>query len=457
MRAIRLDSVLLVTASMAVVPACTAKGCGFQDASAPAESAVVSTERAAQPIAWQEPVTVASGQAFAGPWRMNESEFHYVDDPSLALHGDGSPALVWVDNQRKDVLFQSFDATGRPLASPVNVSRTPEVFSWLPRVVTAGQDEVFVLWQEIVFSGGSHGGEIFFARSGDGGKSFSEPINLSNTMAGCGKGRLTEKQWDNGSLDLIRGPAGELFVAWTEYEGPLRFSRSTDGGRTFSAPLQVGGSTAQPARGPTLAIGAEGPLYLAWAVGEDPEGDIQLTVSNDRGQTFSPPEVVLDTARHSDAPKLAVDGKGGLHLVYHERSNGLVGPSHIQYARRTPDKARFEEARTISGPSSQSASFPALGLDRAGNVYVAWEHHPRAGERASGLGWAMSPDNGGTFFSPTLVPGTDQAIGTNGSRQGKLMRKLDVNANGHIGVVNSRFQAGVGSVVRLVRGRVATE
>jgi hypothetical protein len=34
---------------------------------------------------------------------------------------------------------------------------------------------VYVLWQEIVFSGGSHGGEIFFARSRDGGQTWSAP------------------------------------------------------------------------------------------------------------------------------------------------------------------------------------------------------------------------------------------------------------------------------------------
>ncbi len=63
--------------------------------------------------------------------------------------------------------------------APVNISRSPRVISWLPRLAVSPTelDEVFILWQEIVFSGGSHGGEIFFARSFDGGASFSEPLN----------------------------------------------------------------------------------------------------------------------------------------------------------------------------------------------------------------------------------------------------------------------------------------
>jgi hypothetical protein len=61
----------------------------------------------------------------------------------------------------------------------------------------------------------------FLRRSVDDGKSFSEPLNLSNSMAGDGKGRLTRKHWDNGSLDLAIGPEGNLYAAWTEYEGRL--------------------------------------------------------------------------------------------------------------------------------------------------------------------------------------------------------------------------------------------
>src|SRR5687767_10422848 len=46
-------------------------------------------------LAWQEPLEVASGRAHAGPWRMNESAFLYVDDASVAVRDDGAIAVVW--------------------------------------------------------------------------------------------------------------------------------------------------------------------------------------------------------------------------------------------------------------------------------------------------------------------------------------------------------------------------
>ena len=62
-------------------------------------------------------------------------------------------------------------------------------------------------------------------------------------------------------------------------------------------------------------------------------------------------------------------------------------------------------------------------------------------------------DRGGSFDSPSMVPGTtDEPPGFNGSIQGMLMRKLALNEQGQIGVVNSNFRPGDRSRVRLIEG-----
>jgi len=142
--------------------------------------------------------------------------------------------------------------TGGLFASmPFMVGASPGITWSEPRIGIDG-DHVYVLWQEIVFSGGSHGGEAFFARSTDGGESFSEPVNLSETADGVGKGRLTENHWHNGSHDLIIGPDGTVHVVWTAFEGALHYTRSEDGGETFAEPTRVAGDGELPARGPSL-------------------------------------------------------------------------------------------------------------------------------------------------------------------------------------------------------------
>ena len=391
-------------------------------------------------LVWHGSADIAVGRAERGPWQMNESRYDYVDDPTVAVDERGGIAVAWVDQARKDVLFQRFSAEGRKLGQSVNVSRTPGVFSWLPRVAVDPERRVFVLWQEIIFSGGSHGGDILFARSEDGGKMFSRPLNLSNSTAGDGKGRINKDIWHNGSLDLAIGADGALYVAWTEYEGALWLRRSTDGGKTFSNPSRI--NDTKPARGPSLAV-SNGTLYLAWTVGDDEAADIRVAKSTDGGASFGEPVIVERSKGYSDAPKLAVDARGTLHLVYAEGKR-------ILYSRSSDGAGSFERPRDISG---RDAGFPALSVDGKGNLYVLWERFADHARIPRGLALAVSNDGGKTFTAPVLVPASADA-GWNGSSQGLLMRKLAVNRHGALAIVNSSFKDKERSRVWLIRGQL---
>jgi hypothetical protein len=415
------------------------------------------------PVDWTERIEVASGDAYEGPWQMNKSRFHYVDDPTVALDGAGAVGVAWADQLRKHVLFQAYSPDGRPrFPKPTNVSQNAGVFSWHPRMLIASDDpsRVFVLWQEIVFSGGSHGGEIFFARSTDGGRSFERALNLSRSRAGDGKGRVTDRLWHNGSLDLTQARDGTLYAAWTEYEGSLWLSRSTDGGRSFSKPLRVVGTDhAGPARGPSLAAGAGDTVYVAWSVGDDPAANIVVARSDDAGRSFGPPAVAFQSPGHADAPKLALGGGGTVHLVYGESPTGLAGRYQILYTRSTDGGRRFDEPQAISDPMPpgfQSAGFPSLALDGDERLFVLWELFPHPATRPRGLGFTVSGRSGRVFAAPSVVPGSaDPALGHNGGRQGLLLKKLAVHPGGAVVVVNSTFQKGEASHIRLFRGQRA--
>jgi hypothetical protein len=411
-------------------------------------------------VDWQSPLEVARGAGERGAWRQNESRYDFVDDPTVAWSRRGELALAWVDQRRKEVLLQRYAADGGALqATPVDVSRQPDTFSWLPRLAWAPDDDnrLHVLWQEIVFSGGSHGGEILFAVSGDGGRSFAPPLNLSRSRAGDGKGRLDRSTWHNGSLDLAAAPGGKVFAAWTEYDGRLWLARSGDGGRTFSTPLLVAGEPpAAPARAPALAVGADDAVVLAWATGDDGAGDIRVARSSDGGSSFGAHTPAAVTPGYSDAPKIAFDTRGALHLVHAEGRGGPHGPSAIRHLRSTDGGRSFGPATEISTPlppGCSGAAFPALGIDGRGRVVVAWELL-RGSDRASPYGLAMAVSVDGMRFSPPrrIPDSADPGGGFNGSTQGLLMNKLAVRADGTIAVANSAVKIGSHSRVWLLRG-----
>src|SRR5262245_398100 len=404
-------------------------------------AALAAWAQAAEPLSWRGATEITAGRGERGPWRMNESRFDYVDDPSVAVDERGDSLVVWVDQALKDVLFQQVSAAGVKRGEPVNVSRSPATFSWLPRIALSPREPgaVFVLWQEIIFSGGSHGGDILFARSGDGGRTFSAPLNLSDSIAGDGKGRINKDLWHNGSLDLV-AEGSSLYAAWTEYEGALWLRRSGDGGKSFNEKLRI--PDAKPARAPSLAAQRNN-VYLAWTVGDDDSADIRVATSKNAGTTFRAPVIVERSKGYSDAPKLALDERGVLHLVYSENSR-------ILYSRSTDGGASFERPRDISGPG---AGFPSLSADANGNLYVLWERFERRLPRPRGLQLAVSRDGGRTFAGGE-VPESAGA-GWNGSLQGMLMRKLAVNRGGGVAIVNSTLKENDGSRAWLMRGRLA--
>ena len=408
-------------------------------------SLLAQAEPGSAAIQWLAAAEIASGGGTKGAWRQNDSAYDYVDDGSAAFLPDGALAVAWVDQRRKDVFLTVLDPAGSPRGAAVAVSRNPASFSWFPRVVSPGPDTLYLLWQEIIFSGGAHGGDILFARSDDGGSSFSQPRNLSASRGGDGKGRLDRTTWSNGSLDIAAGLDGSVLAAWTEYDGMLWLARSRDGGRSFTPPRHIAGDARRPARGPALAVGHAGRLYLAWTVGEDLDADIRVSQSNDGGASFAPPVRVGAAGARADAPQIATDRDGGLHLVYLEQAG--TQPGVVRYAYASGPELRFGTARSLS-TGAEGASAAYLAVDGQGGVHAVWEPASR-----TGLWYAAAAGTG--FSSPVLVPHSVAGEGgRNGSQQGILGRKLAVGADGTIAVVNSSLAPGRGSRVWVMRGQV---
>lgn len=417
-----------------------------------------SADRAEGPIQWKAPRPVASGAGVRGPWRMNESDWDFVDDPTVAVGRDGSTWVTWTNHADQDLRLQRFGPEGRAhFDRPTDVSQTPETFSWLPRMVVSDDDPetLYVLWQEIIFSGGTHGGDILFARSTDGGHTFRRPQNLSQSPAGDGKGRLTARHWHNGSLDLTLGPSGTIYAAWTEYEGRLWVARSTNRGRTFSTPVHVTGSHSRPARGPALAVDASGRTHLAWTLGDTPTADIQYAYSADTSLAFTVPRTIDETTGYSDAPKIAADPDGTIHVAYGERPATADAAPHVRYTQRSGD-AEFAPPRVLSrrhADTFRGAQFPYLRVPSPETVIIAWELVSAGQRRPNALGYTTSRDGGATFTRPTVLPGTDTTNGINGSQQGFLMEKLAVHREGSLAVVNSTFRRNEGSHIWLYTGQ----
>ncbi len=232
------------------------------------------------------------GKTFASPVNLSNNAGFSIS-PSVAASGN-SVVVAWHDEtpgNSEIFLSRSTDA-GKTFTPPVNLSNNAGFsFSAFPSVAVLG-DSVFVAWHDQ--TPGNF--EIFLARSTDGGKTFTPPVNLSNN-AGF-------------SLDPSVAVLGDsVFVAWmdeTPGNSEIFLARSTDGGATFSPPVNFS-NNAGLSGGVSVAVLGDS-VVVAWMDTTQGNWEIFLVRSTDGGATFTPPVNLSSNAGFSANPSVAVSG-----------------------------------------------------------------------------------------------------------------------------------------------------
>ena len=149
--------------------------------------------------------------------------------------------------------------------------------------------------------------------------------------------------------------AGEvLHAVWTQ--GSSLYHAYLSGGN-WSAPRRVAvGSQA------ALATAPDGVVHCLFSA--QMLGNVEIYHASWNGAKWTLPEVVSRTSGVSNSPALAVGGDGSLHAAWADTTPGY---STIYYGRRVG-------AGWTNGPiPNGSGSNPAIAIDPAGQIYLAWQ------------------------------------------------------------------------------------
>lgn len=201
-----------------------------------------------------------------------------------------------------------------------------------------------------------------------------------------------------------------------KWKGNIRFARSVDGGRTF-APAQTLNSDGdgKPAGHAfqSLAVDRQGRLYVTWIDERDKQqesrgAEIWLTVSADRGRRFAPNRRILSDVCECCRTNLQADAAGRLYLSY--RTVPREGPMYrdIIVARSTDGGQTFTPtvvSRDNWEINGCPVAGPSLSVNDDGKITVVWF---MGGAGKPGLYYATSNDSAVTFAARQWLPGQER-------------------------------------------------
>ncbi len=259
---------------------------------------------------------------------------------------------------------------------------------------------VYTAWTNL--DGGDNETQICISYSEDGGLTYSNSVEISSEVnAGS----------HNQGVNIQTGPNGEVYVVWaiydnwlsTGYEQAIGFTKSLDGGKTWSEAERIiddiRGIRAEPPTAhrvnsfPSMAADINsGNIYVVWAnygVPGNNSGNsigVFMLKSTDNGETWSEPIQVSQAPLVSDnasyLPWISCDpSSGSLSVIYYDTRNTSGNDVETWVAISLDEGETWEDFR-VSDVSFTTKAVPGLAAEYMGDylgitsfnstVYPVW-------------------------------------------------------------------------------------
>ncbi len=328
--------------------------------------------------------------------------------------GDPGGSRVWIgwNDLRAGVAHTYFNRsvdTGATFVDTMQLD-TAGGATFAPRVILSNTDDLVAVWPD--FRGGTSYREIYSRFSTDYGVTLaaaSVKVNSSGTSA----------TRDSYNVEIAASGAN-VYATWEGFVSDrsrhIFFARSTNGGSTWAAPIQLSTPATATFVAATPRIAAAGAnVYVVWRDNRSGSLDIELRRSTDSGATFVAGETRIDTgttagSSSSFAPDVATEGTNVYVAWVDDRA---AGSFDIWLNRSTNSGASW-----LAGAVSLDADAfahdsiePHVVAPAAGAVLVSWLDY-RAGFPDPLV--TRSTTSGASFGGPVRLD-TSTAVGASGS------------------------------------------
>jgi hypothetical protein len=310
--------------------------------------------------------------------------------PDVTVAPDGNVNMVYGLGDK--ALFVRSADDGRSFSEPVAVNSTGKVQLTMgergPKLALGRNGSIHVIWMDRW----SPGAQVHakYARSTDGGKTFSEPRQLSS------------KAMLDGATIAADGK-GNVIAFWHTFDPPQKeikdghwiyLARSTDDGETFAAPERLRLTDMKDLACSMCLMRArfaqDGKVHLAFRSAVDNIRDMYVLSSNPGENAFTAKRVNNDNwyIDHCPmcGPELTVDAAGSAYCAY-------MADHKVYWSRRPADSADF--TLHVATPNNENDEiYPSATPNGNGDVLMVWQVGPMAVGQKATVHWALYRDDG---------------------------------------------------------------
>lgn len=278
---------------------------------------------------WSGPTTIDFNGASTGP--PPDPAYRFNDRPDMTVDASDDLYVVWIKDvgvgqPTSDIYFSKsppppggldFSGVAPGSVAPQTVNDFPNGTDKAnaPDVTVASDGTVYVAWIDVdVTNPNPKPGSLLIDRSSDGGVTFGpdsvvQPISALANHLSTASGLGTGDDARSGSYPVIATDPSTPATVYMAYaadptpaadEADIFFTRSTDGGLTWSTPIRVNDDlTTTDQIHPAMAVKPDGTIDIVWYdkrnSANDDAWDVYFAKSTDGGATFSANLRISDT------------------------------------------------------------------------------------------------------------------------------------------------------------------
>jgi hypothetical protein len=321
-------------------------------------------------------------------------------DSSVDATGDGLVSIAWTD-WREGVFHQVYSSYstdhGESWSTDVRVS---DEIGYQP---VAGNPclladrygdpgTLYCVWNDWRgFAPGGRYPEVYFSRSTDGGASWSINVRVND---------ITDYYQQVASKVLGADRFGNIYVGWynDDFVGASEFrvSTSVDGGTSFRASVRINDGQGAVGTYPSLAVDEDGDAFAVWMDSRNAgRWDDYFSTSRDIGQTWTSPNVrvVGDSQwQFQYNPVIATDGENQVYIVIQNTQAAYRYDIYATKGAPTVDIVLIPESEPVIIPREGGSFGFTANVTNRGDETVTF------------TGWTEAILPGGSIIGPILGP-----------------------------------------------------